>query len=72
MYRLVVLTRNMTTDQSWDLSLQLEGTIVDRKSKSNKPLAHFFKTLPDLATGKTETGRSEQALRFADELHRVC
>ncbi len=71
MYRLVVLTRNMTTDQSWDLSLQLEGTITGRKSKSNKPLAHFFKTLPDLATGPTESGRSEQALRFADELHRV-
>ncbi len=71
MYRLVVLTRNMTTDQSWDLSLQLEGTIAGRKSKSNKPLAHFFKTLPDLATGTTESGRSEQALRFADELHRV-
>lgn len=71
MYRLVVLTRNMTTDQCWDLSLQLEGPIAGRKSKSNKPLAHFFKTLPDLATGPTESGRSEQALRFADELHRV-
>ena len=71
MYRLVVLTRNMTTDQSWDLSLQLEGTIAGRKSKSNKPLAHFFKTLPGLATGPTESGRGEQALRFADELHRV-
>jgi len=71
MYRLVVLTRNMTTDQSWDLSLQLEGTIAGRKSKSNKPLAHFFKTLPDLATGTTEPGRNEQTLRFADELHRV-
>ncbi|NDY55830.1 hypothetical protein G3N56_03620 [Desulfovibrio sulfodismutans] len=71
MYRLVVLTRNMTTDQSWDLSLQLEGTIAGRKFKSNKPLAHFFKTLPDLAIGPTESGRNEQALRFADELHRV-
>jgi len=71
MYRLVVLTRNMTTDQSWDLSLQLEGTIAGRKSKLNKPLAHFFKSLPDLATGQTESGRVEQALRFAEELHRV-
>ena len=71
MYRLVVLTRNMTTDQSWDLSLQLEGTIAGRKSKSNKPLAHFFKTLPDLVTGTTGSGRNEQAFRFADELHRV-
>lgn len=71
MYRLVVLTRNLTTDQSWDLSLQLEGSITGRKSKSNKPLAHLFKMLPDLATGSIAPIRSEQALRFADELHRV-
>ena len=71
MYRLVVLTRNMTTDQSWDLSLQLDGMIAGRKSKLNKPLAHFFKMLPDLAIGPTEAGRVEQALRFAEELHRV-
>ena len=71
MYRLVVLTRNMTTDHSWDLSLQLEGTIADRELESNIPLAHFFKTLPGLATRKTEQGRSEQTLKFADELHRV-
>lgn len=71
MFRLVVLTRNMTTDQSWDLSLQIEGTIADQNSNSNEPLAHFFKTLPDLATGPTASGRSDQALRFADELHRV-
>lgn len=71
MYRLVVLTRNMTTDQSWDLSLQLEGTIARRKYNSNRPLTHFFKLLPDLATGQTDAGRVEQALRFAEDLHRV-
>lgn len=71
MYRLVVLTRNMTTDQSWDLSLQLEGTIARRKYNSNRPLAHFFKLLPDLATGQKDAGRVEQALRFAQDLHRV-
>lgn len=77
MYRLVILSRNMTTDQSWDLSLQLEGKIADQKlklnqkSKSNKPLAHFFKMLPDLAIGAIESGRYEQSLRFAGELHRV-
>ncbi|MBJ6726371.1 phospholipase D family protein [Geomesophilobacter sediminis] len=71
MYRLVVLTRNMTTDQSWDLSLQLEGTIARRKYNSNRPLTHFFKLLPDLATGQTDAGRVEQSLRFAEDLHRV-
>lgn len=70
-YRLVVLTRNMTTDRSWDLSLQLEGTIAGRKSKSNKPLAHFFKLLPKLAPGPKQSTRVEQALRFAEELYRV-
>ena len=70
-YRLVVLTRNMTTDHSWDLSLQLEGAIVDRKFKSNKPLVHFFNMLPELATGSVEEGRSKQASQFADEIHQV-
>lgn len=71
MLRLVVLTRNMTTDQSWDLSLQLEGTIGGRKAKQNKPLAQFFKSLPGLATGKSEKDRIEQANSFAEEIHRV-
>lgn len=71
MYRLVVLTRNMTANQSWDLSLQLEGVIKDRKSKSNKPLAHFFKLLPDLVTGQTNVDRVMQTQRFARDLHRV-
>ena len=71
MYRLVVLTRNMTTDQSWDLSLQLEGALAGRKTKLNKPLAHFFNMLPGLATGSVEAGRVEQALRFAEAFHRV-
>ncbi|WP_320042934.1 phospholipase D family protein [uncultured Desulfobacter sp.] len=71
MYRLVVLTRNMTNDKSWDLSLQLEGRVKGRKSQLNKPLAHFFKSLADLATGVLSADRIEQALEFADKLHRV-
>ena len=71
MYRLVVLTRNITTDQSWDLSLQLEGSIADRKFESNKPLVHFFNMLPGLATGRVQAGRVDQAHRFAEALHQV-
>lgn len=71
LYRLVVLTRNMTTDQSWDLSLQLEGEIKGRRVSLNKPLAHFFKSLPGLAARKTENERLEQANRFSKELNRV-
>lgn len=71
LYRLVVLTRNMTTDQSWDLSLQLEGSVAGRKAKSNRPLAHFFGMLPGLATGSVVAEREAQTRRFAEALHRV-
>lgn len=71
MYRLVVLSRNMTTDQSWDLSLQLEGSLSAKKSEENKPLSYFFKMLPDLAVGTVEPARREQTRRLADELRRV-
>ena len=69
--RLIILTKNMTTDQSWDLSLQLEGTIKRRKEKNNKPLAHFFKILPSLTTGIIEEGQREQAHRFSRDIHRT-
>lgn len=71
MYRLVVLSRNMTADQSWDLSLQLEGSVVGRKTKPNKPLAHFFDMLPGLSVGTVAAEREGQAHRFAEALHRV-
>ena len=70
-FRLVVLTRNMTADHSWDLSLQLEGSSSGQKFKSNEPLVHLFNMLPELATGSVEEKRSKQALRFAEALHRV-
>lgn len=71
MYRLVVLSRNMTTDQSWDLSLQLEGTINDRRVKPHKPLETFFRALPGFANGNIDKGRKKQANKFAQELCRV-
>lgn len=71
MYRLVILTRNMTTDKSWDLSLQIEGKLRGRRAKMNKPLTHFFKSLPDFATRETERVKLDQANRFSEEIHRV-
>ncbi|EHC9890529.1 hypothetical protein JY047_002465 [Salmonella enterica subsp. enterica serovar Barranquilla] len=68
MYRLVVLSRNLTTDSSWDLSLQLDGYPVKRKQSANKALVHLFSVLPKRATGKMAKHRRKQAQRFADEL----
>jgi len=51
LYRLLVMTRNLTFDKSWDLMVQMEGPLVDRKVaySRNNPLGDFIQTLPDLA-----------------------
>lgn len=71
MYRFAILTRNLTTDASWDLSLQLEGKLAGRKRKANNALKYLLNQLPKLATRDMMPQRREQAMRFAEELQRV-
>lgn len=51
LYRLLVLSRNLTFDRSWDTVLALEGELRDRRNAYaiNHPLGDFFEVLPDLA-----------------------
>jgi len=52
MLRVLVLSRNLTFDKSWDTALVLEGTVQpDRPSgvRKNRRLAHFVRALPDLS-----------------------
>ena len=47
--RLMVLSRNLTFDRSWDLSLVLEGEPAKREIPANRPLAQLIRKLPKLA-----------------------
>lgn len=58
----------VTTDSSWELSLQQDGYPVKRKQSVNKALVYLFSVLPKRATGKMAKHRRAQAQRFADEL----
>ena len=71
MIRLIILTKNMTINPSWDLSIKLEGKIGPRKEKVNEPLAHFFEMLPKFALNGVSPARQEQALGFSKEIHNV-
>ena len=72
MIRLLVLTRNMTTNPSWDISLRLEGAVTEDKEKVvNEPLAHFFRTLPNLVPTGVGRDKREQATRFSEYVHKV-
>ncbi|MGQ3485925.1 phospholipase D family protein [Roseovarius pacificus] len=50
--RLAVLSRNLTTDASWDLSLSLDGRIADTRHDQNAPLIDLIAALPVLAAGR--------------------
>lgn len=69
--RLVVLSRNLTTDRSWDLSLQLEGAITGRPRSENRPLAELIRRLPQWATGNVGEDRVAQAARMAEDVRRT-
>ena len=41
-YRVLVLSRNLTFDRSWDLAVVLEGYRTENIAEANKPLANFI------------------------------
>ncbi len=72
MYRLVVLTRNLTMDNSWDLSLQLEGMVQNDKFPTyNDALQYFIKSLPNLSTSEINKSRRSQIETIAKEIRKV-
>lgn len=50
-YRLLVFSRNLTFDRSWDVALSLDGELLERQRRNspNRPLAEFFASLPAMA-----------------------
>ncbi len=72
-YRVVCLSRNLTDDRSWDLSLVLEGPLIDRKNAFalNHPLGDFVRALPGLALRVVPDVARQRAERIAEEVRRV-
>jgi hypothetical protein len=70
-YRLVVLSRNLTADRSWDTILWLDGRRGESNNESSEPLAEFVGELPGLAATRVTPGRQEILTELADELRRV-
>lgn len=68
--RLLVLTRNLAQDRSWDMSLRLEGEIGDEPREENAPLARLLESLPGMSsTGPRQASAAHVGL--VDELRRT-
>lgn len=56
LYRVIVLSRNLTFDRSWDVTFAMDGTVNGRKTLKTAPVVDFLqylaKSLPDNEQGK--------------------
>ncbi len=71
--RVLVLSRNLTFDKSWDIAIVLEGTHnPDRSStvQRNARLAQFLQALPNLSSSATEQSKAATA-SLADDVLRT-
>ncbi len=48
LYRLLVLSRNLTYDRSWDIAAQLDGKVTETNQGRNDPLVKFVKYLTNI------------------------
>ncbi len=76
-YRLLVLSRNLTYDRSWDVIARLEGPVIDRRNaiRANDPLVQFVEALGNEkaipVTGDMAEAHSARRDNFVRELRTV-
>ncbi|MDN5758703.1 MAG: phospholipase D family protein [Tomitella sp.] len=70
-YRLLVLSRNLTHDNTWDVAVRLDSeSVADRPRADNDALTALLRWLPDHAIHISRE-RRERVLTLADEVSRV-
>ena len=71
LYRLLVLSRNLTADRSWDTMLWLDGRPGRRPIRGNRLLSRFVAGLADLTTTPLPPERRAAIEELAEGLRRV-
>lgn len=66
LYRICVLSRNLTFDRSWDVTFYMDGRPGDKVSEKTKPVTEFLTYLSAFAGDKQEF-----VLKLAQDLKRV-
>ena len=71
--RLLVLTRNLTWDRCWDVSLRLDGVPQKAKQADNKALADFLRWLPQNVQGTPpDPERQDMIASLARDIERAA
>jgi hypothetical protein len=67
-YRLIVSSRNLTSERCWDVVVAVDGTAGRKRYSGNRPLSDFVRALPDLVVRDFSPPRRERLHTVADEL----
>ena len=66
-YRLIVLSRNLTFDRSWDITCYLDGKVQEQETDKNEPVCDFLKylirQLPSSPQGKAKAKAIREMIR---------
>ncbi|KQO77870.1 phospholipase D family protein [Methylobacterium sp. Leaf88] len=66
--RLLVLSRNLTRDRSWDAVVRLDGVRTGSPKAGNRPLHDLVAALPDIAVGDVDAERRALVVAVAEDL----
>lgn len=69
--RLLILSRNLTRDRSWDVSLRLDGELGRRTTGKNLPLFNLLSRLPDLAVAGVSEESRNLTIEVAEDFRRA-
>jgi hypothetical protein len=66
--RLIVPSRNLTGDRSWDLCLRLDGQLTEDRHEVNEPLAGLLRALPGMCLTPLSSDRADRLERLTEDL----
>lgn len=72
LYRIIVLSRNLTFDKSWDISFSMDGKKLENRSNlkidKNKNLINFLEYLKDFSTNSEKTDKINEIIMELDDV----
>lgn len=63
LYRVIVLSRNLTFDRSWDVSFSMDGVLKGQSRKKNRPLSAFLDFLAEKIPNTEDSHEKRKAIR---------
>ena len=66
--RVLVLSRNLTRDRSWDIAVRLDGRRTRQPKAQNRPLYALLSALPDLAVSPVPDEQRALTMELAEDM----